>query len=159
MNLLSPHPLYSVRLWPTWRIKPLLRLAHYRSPRCNTAWEWFQTADSFRMFINVNIFMRLATNTWIFIGYLEQTSIPEGLSRQREELLHSSSLLPHHKLLSGRGEVQGGDNIRVVRQLGPDGLAVQLFHTVHNQLPFTLCLGLFHWRQEKKRHITWWLQY
>lgn len=88
------------------------------------------------------------------ICYLEQPGIPEGLSRQREKLLHSSGLLPHHELLSGRGKVQGGDNVRVVRQLGPDGLTVQLLHTVHNQLPLTLCLCLFHWRREGGKKQT-----
>lgn len=84
-------------------------------------------------------------NTVSSIYHLEQPCIPERLSRKREEFLNSSCLLPHHELLSGRGEVQGGDNVRVVRQLGPDGLTVQLLHAVHNQLPLTLRLGLFHW--------------
>lgn len=99
---------------------------------------------------------RLSTNTLIFITgiiYLEQPGVPEGLSRQREKLLHSSGLLPHHELLSRRGEVQGGDNVRVVRQLGPDGLTVQLLHTVHDQFPLTLRLGLFHWRCERGKGI------
>lgn len=91
----------------------------------------------------------------IFICYLEQPCIPQRLSRQREKLLHASSLLPHHELLSGRGEVQGGDNVRVVGQLGPDGLTVQLFHTVHNQLPLTLCLGLFHWTHEEEKKVCY----
>lgn len=85
------------------------------------------------------------TNNISSICHLEQPRVPERLSRKREELLNSSSLLPHHELLSGRGEVQGGDDVRVVRQLGSDGLAVQLLHAVHDQLPLTLRLGLFHW--------------
>lgn len=82
--------------------------------------------------------------------YLEQPGIPQRLSRQREKLLYSSRLFPHHELLGGRCEVKGGDDVRVVGQLGPDGLAVQLLHTVHNQLPLTLCFCLFHWRQKKR---------
>ena len=82
--------------------------------------------------------------------YLEQPGVPQGLSGQREKLLHPSGLLPHHELLGGRGEVQSGDDVRVVRQLGPDGLTVQLLHTVHNQLPLTLRLGLFHCGVKKK---------
>lgn len=77
-------------------------------------------------------------------GDLQEPGIPEGLGRQREELLHSSSLLPHHELLGWRCEIQSGDDVRVVRQLGPDGLTVQLLHTVHNQLPLTFGLRLFH---------------
>lgn len=116
-----------------------------------------QTSDSFTMFSNSNEWnMSIFIQKHIIISIcdLEQPGIPQGLGRQREKLLHSSSLLPHHKLLSGRGEVQGGDNVRVVRQLGPDGLTVQLLHAVYNKLPLTLRLGLLHWKCEEKKQIS-----
>ncbi len=75
---------------------------------------------------------------------LEQSAVPEGLSWQREELLHSSCLLPHHQLLGRGSQIQSGDNVGVVAQLGTDGLTVQLLHTVHNQLPLSFCFGFLH---------------
>ena len=91
----------------------------------------------------IQITVLLCTIILMFL-YLEQPGVPERLSREREELLHSSRLLPHHQLLGGRCQVQGGDDVGVIRQLCADGLTVQLLHAVHNQLPLTLRLGLLH---------------
>lgn len=76
--------------------------------------------------------------------YLEQSAVPEGLSWQRKELFHTSCFLPHHQLLGGGSQIQGGDNVRVVTQLCSNCLTVQLLHAVHDQLPLPFRFGLLY---------------
>lgn len=77
-------------------------------------------------------------------AHLQEPAVPQGLSGQREKLLHAAGLLPHHQLLGRRRQVQRGYDVGVIGQLGADCFAVQLLHTVHDQLPLALRLGLLH---------------
>lgn len=77
-------------------------------------------------------------------AHLQEPGVPQGLSGQREKLLHAAGLLPHHQLLGRRRQVQRGYDVGVIRQLCADCFAVQLLHAVHDQLPLALGLGLLH---------------